>query len=544
MKKFELYILIICIFACGLVTTSQTKDVSMPIRYVIWSVLTGVLLFSIFSRKADFGFLGSPVVLCFALYLLVMILSISYAYNKSEAVYQVLKTFLWLAFLVVTVVIVRGHESTLLKSMIVLGLIFGCYGIYQFFRRENGFAMPTDLEGFYLQVGTMSGRNLWSAAQFLMLPFCVFGLTFGKIWKVLSIVTILSLLFNILILQGRSVWLGLAVSAFSVLVLRPRILAFALLGSVVVAGCIYLSNTGYARTLVKRMTDSKSPTERMQLWSASWDMYKDKVVGAGNWPLMIQPYGHNVAPPDGGRAWQREHYRHPHNDFVTALCETNIFGLNFLVSIFVTALYLMYRKRTKICLMVIAGVVGYGVFAFFSFPSERAFHPMILMVYLGLGLAQISYKEILVKFPVAMIVILVMAFAVLDFWHRYDAQRMFVLADRAKLRALVDGKWNEVLKVMQGYPTWFSKIGPFRTPLYSFKAEATYHLGNRVLAGHFFELAVEDHPNHMLTMNDLAGIYHLQGRTKEAIVMYEKTDRIFPGNVGVKRNLEFVRKNL
>ena len=85
MKKSKVYILILCIGLCAVVLSWDALDQSLPNRHVIWGICTLVLL--VVSGRKDFMELNRKIFKVFAAYILICMLSVYVAVNKSESVY-------------------------------------------------------------------------------------------------------------------------------------------------------------------------------------------------------------------------------------------------------------------------------------------------------------------------------------------------------------------------------------------------------------------------------------------------------------------------
>jgi len=212
MKKL-LYILIIGIFLCTFAKSDKVLEQGLAIRNILWAFLTLVIFFAFSWRATEKAVvISSPIFYVYLGFVLITVLSLTKAINVSEGYYEVGRVVVSLVFLYVISMILYKPENKdkLVKSLIVLALVVGIYGVYEYF------TIPS-----CRRVGFMSNRNLWSAAYMMLIPFCLMGLKFSKKWRYLCVLTGTLIIFNIIMLMTRSVWLSLVVgSVMSLIVFR------------------------------------------------------------------------------------------------------------------------------------------------------------------------------------------------------------------------------------------------------------------------------------------------------------------------------------
>lgn len=529
LKKIEPYVLVLGIFACALSIDPNSADI-MPLRYVIWAVLAIILFLSISYRAikysdVDFSVLKRTVFPVFCGYLVASIFSLIFALNVSEGIYQILKGFLLIIFVFEVIVI---EKKPLIKSFVLLAILLGAIGVWKYIT----------VEAITLRAGTMGGKNLLSSALLLLLPFCVYSL-YAYRWKFVSVISIAIILFNIVTLQSRAVWLGLAVAAMAVLAAKKKLL----IGVIAVLVVFGISCLLLPEEIIEIGVNQKSLANRMQIWSASWDMLKDNPlgVGIGNWYIAIQKYGQSIIPPEGGGvAYKEVFYTRMHNDFFQVLTEVGGVGLICYLGIFVCSFYYAAKTRN---LMALGGLMVYVGVAFFSFLSERAFHPMILAVFIAISLSEYHKKRKLVFAPqrmylVSVIVLSILALALVDFWHRYDTACMVKrIAEQRRT-----GNFRGNLYELNGYPSWFASLDRLGTPILHYKGEVAYVKHDYATALEFYKMSEKYSPYNIYVLNNIGGGYCILGDQDKAIDYLSRALEIMPNCKPALRNMKVAQE--
>lgn len=529
LKKIESYILILGIFFCALSIDPNSMDI-MPLRYVLWSAVAIILFISITYRAikysdVDFSILKRVIFPAFAVYLLVSGFSLLFAPNVSEGLYQILKIFLMMVFVFEATVVIE--KKSLIKSMVALAIILGAFGIWQHFT----------IEVVTLRAGTLSNKNLLSSALLLLLPFCVYSL-FVYRWKIISLFAVIAVLFNIITLQSRAVWLALFVGLLVVLAVRKKLIIGICVLSVLFGSVYFL----IPEETKDQVTGYRSLVNRFQIWSASLDMFKENPlgVGIGNWPTVIQKYGKGITPADGGLVSKELVYIRAHNEFVQNLTELGPLGLACYLGLFISALYYACKSCSYIALSCL---VIYLVVAFFSFLGERAFHPMILSVVMGMSLATYHKRKNVVfathkLYLMSLAVLAILSLSLVDFWHRYDTARIL----KPFIIKRYCGNLNDSLLDLNGYPNWFATLDPLGMPIIQYIGEWAFFKKEYSTALMLYKQAEKLHPHNIYILNNIGSIYLILGDQDKAIEYLEKVLEISPSCEPAQANIRTARK--
>ncbi|MCD4695498.1 MAG: O-antigen ligase family protein, partial [Bacteroidales bacterium] len=422
-KSHSLSSYIFIIILIGLIPVFQlttTIDLVLFPRLLILSItILCFLLFLIFRKKYKpniVNIFNSPALWAISAFFLISIISLFWAINVPAGLFDVSKTFIMLMVLFVAIILIYENKNfitILTKTIVVMALFFSILGLYQYVER----VLPDPkriIEGGRLAIyavrGTMTHKNQFAIAMFLMLPFLIYSIIINvRIWKNLSIISAILIFINLILLQTRSVWVGLIFSLMATLIIgvifrkkfdisfslnkKNRVLLYLIGVSIVVfigAVGVYLTKTKPGKQIRKQaitLTEfkSKNALERIEIWTGSVKMMKEGPVlgvGAGNWKLLFPKYTKrrsNAKTVISAR---------PHNDYIWVAVEKGIFGIISFLLIFFFIIKDIFKilihsgdktEKLKVLLMF-SGISGYMAIAFFSFPQERINHQVYLMV--------------------------------------------------------------------------------------------------------------------------------------------------------------------
>ena len=555
------------VFCIPLFGLSSSIDPVLTCRFLLWSVMTCVLLVLFTVRLCrnpdipDCAVMRNAIFPLFLGYLVFSAISLTHAVNVTEGIYEVLKIFVSLIYLFTATIILkkdRRYYSILVKAVLVMATILSLIAVWQYFQvayHESG------IDILYLISSTMAHKNLLSSALFLTLPFCLYALlVFRAFWKVAGIVAMTLAILNILLLQTRSAWLGLLLSTVATAIVLcifakklnisrgvflkgSTAVAVVLIAAVLVFGYLYLKSNRLD-SLVERVQMIGSQTyssniERILMWKKSLEAAKDNLIlghGCGNWKIILPSYGlDNLAE----RSFKIVHFQRPHNDFIWVLFETGIPGLLFYVSLFAVTLFYIFKIITRgsdkndklLSMLMFFGIVGYIVIASFSFPKERIFHSVFLMLMTAIVVSIYAQscthgKNVVRVFVFALAVpsLCVLLFAVINGYVRLNGE----IHTKRAFAARRAQNWPAVIsEIDKGYSV-FATLDPMSTPLKWYRGEANFLSNNVPQALEDYRKAYDAHPYHIHVLNNLATCYELQGEHDKAITYYNKALRIYP----------------
>ena len=514
MKKLELYLLVLGIILCGIVIDRYVYD-NITIRYLIWSVLTLVLFTSLAIRKADFGVLRRYIFPAFLCYLIATCISLFYAINVMEGWYEVAKISMMFVYLACAAVILKDIKD-IAKPLVVLLIVLSLYGILP---KNPSIILPS--VGATVFAGTMGNKNLLAQALVLLIPFSLYAIfEIKRWWGLVGLISISLAGYMMWICKTRSAWLALFVSVLVLSMFSRKAFLATLILIILVTSigvCIAPSET------VATAISWTSLQERLSLWKAS---VGTSISGAGNWKIIMPERLSEIARFGFN-------YSRPHNDFVWVWAETGLAGLLFYISIFGLAFW--YARHNPLVLM---GLCAYAIIAFFSFPKERCFHSMILMVLMGLVIKDTRHCFVLPKkvtIPIA--VVLVLSIGI--FYCHYMTQRCVIRVNSAK----VAKDWPKVINEITKCKTRFvATLDPTGVPVIWSRGEANLILGNEQECYNDFKKAEQHNPNDFYVVSSLGACNIFMQDYKEAERYYTKAVKIYPDNEVMKKNLITVRE--
>jgi len=520
MAKIENYILATGIVLCGIIQTPAAIE-SLAVRHIIFGLTTLALCGFFFLRKRkNISITNTSVFLVFAVFCLMSVISLTQAANKSESVYYILVSLTWLMFLVCVTPVI--DKKIIVKVFVYMGLLFAICGLFDIICAINsaGILATTGL-------GFNTGRNLWSSSLLLLIPFSLYS--FAKNKNYVALVTIILLAVNIALLQTRSVYLALIIATAITLFSRhKKILA-------VVAICTVVCFCTFGR-----MRDTRTLSYRSNIWSRSAKVFGEEPilgVGAGNWKIATPRYGNSV-----NRGYRNMFTWRAHNDFIEVFVEIGLLGGLCYLGIFVTTLHYTRRMRDRhLAWAMRFGIVAYMVFAFFSFPKERAFHSVILLVMIALVLKdypirkQWAGRNILI-FSVCSAVII---FAVVINYHRFKTE-IYV---KKVMVAKTNKDWAEVVRLIDGNYTPFSTMVAYAvTPILHYRAEANLYLDNNEEAYSDYMKAYKLHPNHAAILCNIASYKYFEKKYDESLYYYTKANEVYPGLDAITIPIETLKR--
>jgi len=521
-------------------------DLQLEIRLLALSFFLGILFSPlIFIKKrgllkaADLRILRNPAILVYATLILIIGISIFWATNKSEAIYEFLKRAVFFVLFLYLIIFVLQQEKSriyLTKAFVIFSIIISLTGIIQIVILLSG--SKYSIEFIYLIKGNFAQKNIFSEVLFITFAFSVYGISIlERMWKKASVTGALLTLLLIGFLMTRAIWTGFFVSLCVTLLLyllyaskakltkklKFILRTFAILTGLVFFVIVIIALTDKNETIKKHLINTTNVKEgntfhRLNLWKKSLSLAQKNPllgVGAGNWRIEILQYDLQIETDKGRTMPDRAH-----NDYLQVLVENGIIGFIPFLLLFVLMLYFCIRVFKKadnlqdsfFILILFFALVGYMVDSFFSFPRER----IELQIFLNIIFAYIVFeynkcfqKEAETKSqssirPFALIIFVLLTVTCYAAYKRLKSE-----AGVKRIYTYVDLKNDDqVIKTTNEIYSAFSTITPYGDPILEIRAVSLFQKDQDLsLVLETFDQSLKDSPHYLKTYYDLAGVY-------------------------------------
>ena len=552
-RKFNIYDIIYFLFFIFLpfVYSSELIDPVLIPRQVYLTCFLFILGFILYSRiylnkqKLNFSFLKLFLPLIFLAFILFVLLSFLQSTVISESLYVFSKLVTELLFYLITALLLINKKlnlNNLFKSIIIFSIIVVTIAIYQMI-----IAIFSD-QAFSLNIqsinSTITNKNLLSSLLFLTIPFSINFLNFNKLWKVISTILFLIILFMLWLIQTKAVVAAFLVFFLLMLCfilkyrknntkkLLTRTIIISFFSIIIFASILTIQN----KQSFSHLFNKNSAYSRFLIWENSKQMIEENTlfgVGAGNWKIEFPKYGldkHSVKVKNGLTVYQR-----PHNDFIWVFSEIGIMGILLYLLIFFAVLYYLFRiiKESKEWVekwkfaTFFAGILGYMLIASVDFPIERVEHQILLLLIFSIVTAKYysnneikNGSKILVRLPyLLLIIILTVLLSFIVSLNRYKGE----YHTHKLYTAHHNSDWKKMIREANNAVNLFYKLDPMSIPIEWYKGVALFSLGNINDAKASFEKAYDLNPYNIHVLNNLAACFEIIGDHKKAEELYLNT---------------------
>ncbi|MFT5891961.1 MAG: O-antigen ligase [Dokdonia sp.] len=574
------YIFIFCFVSITItsviIVPSLIDDALLPRFITITTFLTlfTCVFFSTISKQLwkQIGLIDMLFLLFFGIH----IISICWAQNTAEAIFSTTKigvfVLLYLFFKWLLFQYKEKAITSIIWSIFCLALLLGIIASYQLYQVH----LEVGWDRFTVKpvTGRSGNKNLLSGLLFTCIPLLLLGV-FRLKRKINWIYILLAFLLTYLVYQirTRSVYLAIAVCITMVLLYyaywyykyRWLKVMFPILSILLATTCVIFF-LGYSQDISEVLSlreGSKTGTiaERFTIWNKSIVLFKENVVigvGAGNWKIAFP----SIGLEDLTRAEQTTtFFARAHNDWIQILCETGIIGGLIWMSIWVTTIWrssitlgtAILKKQAIPLIIVLSGLLGYGLFTLVSYPLER----IEFIIFLSLYFALLSYythapnKTV----PFSKLTSKISTFLIILFLGISSIYGVLRMKQESLVLEIPKTQSNTIFTSENYRPTIYS-ITPTGTPIKYY--EGSYHLqkSNYKKAIKAFQEALTVAPNDLPTHLNIGVSYYRSSYIDKALYHYKKALKISPKHQDVlfntaavyykrrdkKKTLEFLRK--
>jgi O-antigen ligase len=505
------------------------------------TVAGGVLLFTKKTRPLPFlitlAAIGFFVIWHFAGYSNAIAKSLFWATFSRNAVF--------FAYLVLTFQLLRNGLLSF-KSVVRAGVVFGAISALSVLPDLlKVLAGSNYTREIYNATGWFTHKNFAASALLMAIPFLYLGTReTAKQWRLIAMITLVIVMFEIVLLRTRGVWLGVLAGVGATVLLQllskqkeTRQLRLIGIGSSVFA--LLLAIVFMASGSAEKILDTRNIDVRFMYWERSVTMAQEAPisgVGAGNWTINFPKYGlqgTNLSVMTGETTVDR-----PHNDMLWVLAEMGIPAWIALAAFQILLLFICVKllnhtdgEKRNYAMATIFALVAFGVYGLGEFPIERPV-AVGLLVLLAAEALRLAEEEGLTKKPLFMLPAniaagVIVAVSLFGLWvskSRIDGEKGAYKAVQGYLTR------NPAMMLQGGTEAQnaFFEIDIFNSPMQYFTGLG-YMANNRFAeAEQEFLQALDVNPYHINTLRLLGDCYKFQKQYDKALLRYNEALAISP----------------
>lgn len=317
------------------------------------------------------------------LFYLINLTSCFWSLNFAEAIYESQKILLFILILVTGASLIKMESNKVLCRSALIGL----YGLIIIALIDINLSSNLENPDSLVLFGH---KNILSAILMLSAVLTTLAYYHLKKFHLVFILALLLAIGLIILFQTRSVFLALAINSILLLIFTLTKLKIQYKSLLIITLVLFM--LGITALVIFASKDVTSLSERFMLWEKSYLLFKENPflgVGTGNWQFNYSQFG--VSEIDRSFHYNVA-FKRPHNDFISIITETGILGLIPILWVFIWGIRTLASNLKNINLsdlLIIIGLIGYLVFANFSFPKER----VILVVLLAILFLGFLYKN-------------------------------------------------------------------------------------------------------------------------------------------------------
>ena len=512
-----------------LAVDSDSQDIGLWLRITLIAVVG--IVGSVITRKH--GGEGLSIFGVFALLLLLPLIKIGSVHAGSELLGYAARIALLFLWIQLSAALFRKEKSNGIQALATgaqAALLIAAFSI-----------LPSLVEAYkasniYLANGPLFTHKNYAAASLLLLvPLALNAREEGQLGLWLQRISVGLAILCILLLRTRGVWLGafimtgiaVAYYAFKGNAQR-RTVGLISLGVISIGIVVAIFASGS-----EKIFNSDTIQSRLHYWNASWEMFMDQPVtgvGGGQWKIEYPGTGlkgTNESVMSGQTSILR-----PHNDLLWMLSETGIAGALLFIALLVLGFSQTIKHERG--LFFALTIVGFAVYGFGEFPLERA--TLLLPLATALGFAAAHTKPSIKTRPIAGVILACTAglFTLYVGQNRVQGERAAkdcldgYMSGNVRSMQINAQKAQNVCFEMDIYNNpmaYFEGLSHMRTPNGQIPADSKINQAEVA-----FNQALQIHPNHILTLNQLAAVKRYNSNIGEAIDLYERVIEIAPRN--------------
>lgn len=537
-----------------LVYVKSLLDNTLVPRQLFASLALVVVVLLMFRERWAGKFGVGPLLLFFAGFVVVNILSVTVAINPVESWAVSSRYALSLAWLGVVLILLQSKKLPVHKLVLAIVVFAGITALITLFNLLKAAGSGDFFEDIYSVTGTFGHKNLLSSALLLSFPFAVMGAVIlpKSGWRKFSLFLSFLLVAEMFVLRTRGVWVSMFAGTLVTmlvyfLALRKKEglnVSFPLkwVGIGAVMALVLLAVLFSSQGVQESVSDRSNLDRRLFFWQNSLEMISDHPVlgvGAGNWRIQFPKYG-LVSLEEGGSEYKlgdnvyqgATHIQRPHNDYLWVWAESGTLGLICFLGVFIVALWRLAsnlrraqtREDLAIELSLLFGLVAYLSFSFTDFPLERTTHNILCMTLLALIFRKELQPAKLSLAPNRLLPIfgLALIFSMVVCYYRWQGDKYALKVSEAYAQRNVP----VMLKNAEAGINAFYNMDPFANPMRYYSSLGKIVQQNTTGALQDGLEALKVHPYNIIVLNHVGNLYKQKGDTEEAMKYYNRATDI------------------
>ena len=557
------FLILLILLSCSFVFTKQLNDSVLPLRSLILPlILSFGFVFKLMSEKEQF-FNFDIIHIILILSLAVQLISTLNSINLLESINEIIKIISFISFILFfsQIILNKYYLKYIPLFLSFILMVFCIISLFQYYFEWDFYPQSKPI------AGTMVNKNLFSSAVFLLIPFPFYLLSKGKLVRYFSIIIISISILLIIMSQSRAVYISLFAFFICMIFIKKNkfkwkniLIIFSCLGFMLICEIgINISKHGINNLFdsynKKIELNHTSNNERIDLWQSSLNLISDNFfigVGPGNWKIQLPNYTNNHLKNEN--TLTRHNYsegliafNRPHNDFLWVLSEQGILGLFIIFLLYlliikrgikILSFYQFNTDEYKITVTIFSGFIGFLIISFFSYPSERVFHNLILIVYMSYFI-RFYPKNIRLQLNrkyVNFVLLCLVLFSSLFSYSRYD-----YLVSNSKIRYFRhNSQWEKLITVYNDRTISFEILDNVGLPNSWYAGVGYFSLGKYSNAKELFLNAYDKNPNNPHVLNNLASVYTNLNDINLSIKYYKKAVELYPAFMDARINLAII----
>ena len=584
-KKIDLHLIKSIVFLSGvfillpLLRSNQLLDptqipriIGLAAISVLFAMLSFIESFKTSFKRPDISVIKNPIFIILSIYILINALSLFNSINIGEGIAEVLRLTLFLILFYSFCTILtdqRANTKTVLKFINISILIICLIGIIQVFHLAR-INLLTGVSVSYDQItSSLGNKNIFGSVIVLTLFINLLSISvLEKGWKVFAVFNFILLTSFLLIIQSVAAWIALMVSAILVTIIlkyhthtlrrgrlffalkTKRFTAYSVLVLLAIISITFFLRPDYSLTKQKilslrnyvstpemifksqSLSNDNEIYERTHLAIGTLKMIEDNFylgAGIGNWKFLIDKYGNKTSFLSN----RMLRFQYPENEFLQITSETGVIGLITYLSMFIISIFYAFQlfRRSEVnsekflFSLLTVSLISYLILSFFSYPSQRIFPFVLVMIIMSLiiskrsELSGYSQKLSLTVFRSSMIVITLLAgFIVFVGIKKYQGELHLSNA----LTHQKNENWEGMINELNKTENFFYRADHLATPISWYKGLASYYSGKADLALTHFLNAENINPNHVHVLTDIGALYLRKNEFQNAIGYFQK----------------------